>query len=141
MEENVADNIAQPRFRTMLLVIFASVALIIAAVGLYGVMAYATTQRSREIGIRMALGSSTEQIFRLILTDGLRLTAGGVVIGIVIALVVAGYVKSLLFSTSSTDPLTIVSSSAVVGAVGLASSLVPALRASKIQISQILREE
>jgi putative ABC transport system permease protein len=141
MEENVADNIAQPRFRTLLLVIFASVALIIAAVGLYGVMAYATTQRSREIGIRMALGSSSEQILKLILADGMRLTAGGVVIGVVIALGLASYLKSLLFSTSSTDTITLLSSTVVVGAVGLASSLLPAVRASKVQISQILREE
>jgi putative ABC transport system permease protein len=141
MEENVADNIAQPRFRTLLLVIFASVALIIAAVGLYGVMAYATTQRSREIGIRMALGSSSEQILKLILADGMRLTAGGVVIGVVIALGLASYLKSLLFSTSSTDTVTLLSSTVVVGAVGLASSLLPAVRASKVQISQILREE
>ncbi len=141
MEENVADNIAQPRFRTLLLVIFASVALIIAAVGLYGVMAYATTQRSREIGIRMALGSSSEQILKLILADGLRLTASGVVIGVVIALGLASYLKSLLFSTSSTDAVALLSSTVVVGAVGLASSLLPAVRASKVQISNILREE
>jgi putative ABC transport system permease protein len=141
MEENVADNIAQPRFRTLLLVIFASVALIIAAVGLYGVMAYATTQRSREIGIRMALGSSSEQILKLILADGMRLTAGGVVIGVAIALGLASYLKSLLFSTSSTDTVTLLSSTVVVGVVGLASSLLPAVRASKVQISQILREE
>ncbi len=141
MEENIADNIAQPRFRTLLLVIFASVALIIAAVGLYGVMAYATTQRSREIGIRMALGSSSEQILKLILADGLRLTASGVVIGVVIALGLASYLKSLLFSTSSTDAVALLSSTVVVGAVGLASSLLPAVRASKVQISNILREE
>lgn len=141
MEENVAASIAQPRFRTLLLTIFASVALLIAAVGLYGVMAYATSQRSREIGIRMALGSSAEQIFRLILSDGFRLTVGGVVIGTVVALLVARYVKSLLFAVSSTDAITLITSGVLVVAVGLIASLVPALRASKVQIAEILRDE
>lgn len=141
MEENVAASIAQPRFRTLLLTIFASVALLIAAVGLYGVMAYATSQRSREIGIRMALGSSAEQIFRLILSDGFRLTAGGVVIGTVVALLVAKYITSLLFAVSSTDAVTMITSGVLVVAVGLIASLVPALRASKVQIAEILRDE
>ena len=81
MEENVAQSVAQPRFRTILLTIFAVVALVIAAVGIYGVMAYALLQRSREIGIRMALGCSSEGIFLLILNDGMRLTGIGVIIG------------------------------------------------------------
>ena len=141
MEENVAASIAQPRFRTLLLVIFASVALLIAAVGLYGVMAYATTQRSREIGIRMALGSSAEQIFRLILKDGMFLTGIGVVVGIVVAVIVSRYLKSLLFAISNTDGLTLLTSSVLVVLVGLIASLLPALRASKVQVAEILRDE
>ena len=81
MEENVAQNFSQPRFRTLLLVVFAGIALLIAAVGVYGVMAYATVQRAGEMAIRMALGCSVERVFMLVVTDGLRLTLIGVGIG------------------------------------------------------------
>lgn len=140
MEENVASSVARPRFRTTLLTIFAVVALLIAAVGIYGVMAYSTSQRSREMGIRMALGSSARQIFQLILTEGLRLTVLGVVIGAVGAFVVARYLKSLLFAVSTTDLLTLTLSTAVIVAVGLSASFMPARRASQVPITEVLRE-
>jgi ABC-type antimicrobial peptide transport system permease subunit len=87
MEENVAQNFSQPHFRALLLLIFAGLALVIAAVGVYGVMAYSTAQRSGEMAIRMALGCSVERIFTLVLTDGLRLTLIGVTIGTALSIV------------------------------------------------------
>ena len=101
MEENVAQNFSQPQFRALLLMIFAGLALLIAAVGVYGVMAYSTAQRSGEMAIRMALGSSVEQIFTLVLADGLRLTLIGVAVGTVLSLVLGHWLKALLFGVSA----------------------------------------
>ncbi len=140
MEENVSQNFAQPRFRTLLLVIFASIAVLIAAVGVYGVMAYASLQRSGEMAIRMALGCSPEAIFRLILADGMRLTLTGAVIGTVLGLVVARYLKSLLFGISATDAATLAVSIAVVLVAGLAASVIPARRASRVEINTLMRD-
>ncbi len=140
MEENVAKNFAQPRFRTLLLVVFAGIALLIAAVGVYGVMAYATVQRSSEMAIRMALGCSIDRIFMLIVTDGLRLTLIGVAIGTVLGLALGRWLKSLLFGVSSADALTLAGSIAVVIVAGLAATIIPARRASRIEIATMMRE-
>lgn len=140
MEENVAKNFSQPQFRALLLLIFAGLALAIAAVGVYGVMAYSTAQRSGEMAIRMALGCSVERIFTLVLTDGLRLTLIGVVIGTALSIVLGHWLKSLLFGVSSTDAATILGAVAVVLAAGIAATLVPARRASRVQIASMMRE-
>jgi len=140
MEENVSQNFAQPRFRTVLLVIFAGIAVLIAAIGVYGVMAYATLQRSGEIAIRMALGCSRDRIFALILADGMRLTLAGALIGTVAGLVVARYLKSLLFGISATDAATLGVSITVVLLAGLAASVIPARRASRVEITTLMRE-
>ena len=140
MEENVAQNFAQPRFRTLLLVVFAGIALLIAAVGVYGVMAYATVQRTGEIAIRMALGCSVEKIFMLVVTDGLRLTLIGVGVGTVFGLALSRWLKSLLFGVSATDALTLAASIFVVLIAGVAATLIPARRASRIEIATMMRE-
>ncbi len=140
MEENVAQNFAQPRFRTLLLVVFAGIALLIAAVGVYGVMAYATVQRSGEMAIRMALGCSVDRIFMLVVTDGLRLTLIGVAIGTVLGLALGRWLKSLLFGVSSADALTLVAAIAVVIVAGMAATIIPARRASRIEIATMMRE-
>ncbi len=140
MEENVAKNFAQPRFRTLLLVVFAGIALLIAAVGVYGVMAYATVQRSGEMAIRLALGCSVDRIFMLVVTDGLRLTLIGVAIGTVLGLALGRWLKSLLFGVSSADALTLAGSIAVVVIAGLAATIIPARRASRIEIATMMRE-
>jgi putative ABC transport system permease protein len=140
MQENVAASIAQPRFRTMLLAIFAGVALLIAAVGIYGVMAYSTSQRSREMGIRMALGSSAKQIFQLIVLDGMRITIFGIVIGGVAALIIGRYLKAMLFSTSTVDIMTLTGSTLLIAAIGLMASFLPAKKASRVPLSETLRE-
>jgi putative ABC transport system permease protein len=140
MEENVAQNFSQPQFRALLLLIFAGLALLIAAVGVYGVMAYSTAQRSGEMAIRMALGCSVERIFTLVVTDGLRLILIGVGIGTALTLVLGHWLKSLLFGVSSTDALTLLGAIAVVMAAGMAATLLPAWRASRVQIAAIIRE-
>ena len=140
MEENVAKNFAQPRFRTLLLVVFAGIALLIAAVGVYGVMAYATVQRSGEMAIRMALGCSVDRIFMLVVADGLRLTLIGVAIGTVLGLGLGRWLKSLLFGVSSADALTLVAAIAVVIVAGMAATIIPARRASRVEIATIMRE-
>jgi putative ABC transport system permease protein len=140
MEENVAASIAQPRLRTLLLAIFAAVALLIAAVGIYGVMSYAIAQRSREMGIRLALGSSARGIFQLVVGEAMRLAGTGIVLGAVAALMAGAYVKSLLFGVPASDLLSLVASSAVVVCAALAASLGPARRAARVTISETLRE-
>ncbi len=140
MEENVAQNFSQPRFRALLLLIFAGLALMIAAVGMYGVMAYSTAQRSGEMAIRMALGCSVGRIFALVLTDGLRLMLIGVAIGSALSLVLGHWLKSLLFGVSSTDVGTLLGAIAVVMAAGMAATLLPARRASRVQIATMMRE-
>jgi len=140
MEENVAQNFAQPRFRTLLLVVFAGIALLIAAIGVYGVMAYSTAQRSGEMAIRMALGCGVDRIFMLVVTDGLRLTLIGIGIGTVLSLALGRWLKSLLFGVSTTDAVTLAGAVAVVLAAGVVATLIPARRASRVEIATIMRE-
>jgi putative ABC transport system permease protein len=140
MEENVAQNFSQPRFRTLLLVVFAGIALLIAAVGVYGVMAYAAIQRAGEMAIRMALGCSVERIFALVVMDGLRLTLIGVAIGTALGLALGRWLKSLLFGVSATDATTLIGAILVVVIAGVAASLIPARRASRVEIVAMMRE-
>ena len=140
MEDNVAQNFSQPRFRTLLLVVFAGIALLIAAVGVYGVMAYATVQRASEMAIRMALGCSVEQIFMLVVRDGLRLTLIGIAIGTAFGLALSRWLKSLLFGISATDAATLAGAIFVVFIAGIAATLIPARRASRIEIATMMRE-
>jgi putative ABC transport system permease protein len=140
MEENVAQNFSQPQFRALLLLIFAGLALVIAAVGVYGVMAYSTAQRSGEMAIRMALGCSVEGIFTLVLTDGLRLILIGIGIGSALSILLGHWLKSLLFGVSSTDAVTLVGAIVVVMVAGVAATLLPARRASRVEIAAMMRE-
>jgi predicted lysophospholipase L1 biosynthesis ABC-type transport system permease subunit len=140
MEENVAQNFDQPRFRTLLLAVFAGIALIIAAIGVYGVMAYAAVQRAGEMAIRMALGCGVERIFFLVLKDGLRLTLIGAGIGTLLSIALGRWLKSLLFGISATDAATLAAAILVVVAAGLTASLIPARRASRIEIAAMMRE-
>ena len=105
MEENVATSVSQPRFRTLLLAILAGLALLIAAVGIYGVMSFAVAQRTREIGTRMALGSTPGEVFRLVIGNGLKLTLMGMIVGLIAGAVVSHYLSSVLFKMGSVDPL------------------------------------
>jgi putative ABC transport system permease protein len=141
MEENVAASVAQPRFRTVLLAILAGLALLIAAVGIYGVMSFAVTQRTREIGTRMALGSTPAQVFKLVIGDGLRLTAIGVVVGLVVGIIAARYLASLLFQIGAIDPLAISIVTVLLVAVALLACYIPARRATRVDPTIALRYE
>jgi putative ABC transport system permease protein len=141
MEENIAASVSQPRFRTVLLTILASLALLIAAVGIYGVMAFSVGQRTREIGTRMALGATPGGIFQLVIGDGLRLTVIGLVIGLVAGVGLSKYFSSMLFQSSLIEPLTLVAVTLVLAAVSLIACYIPAWRATRVDPNIALRCE
>jgi putative ABC transport system permease protein len=134
-------SIAQPRFSTQLLGAFAAVALILAAVGLYGLMAYSVTQRINEIGIRVALGASRANILSLILKRGSLLALYGIAIGLVASLALSRLLSSFLFGVRATDPLTFLAVAAVLVAVALTASYIPAHRATLVDPNISLRHE
>jgi ABC-type antimicrobial peptide transport system permease subunit len=132
LEESISVAYFGERMGGSLLGVFGALALVLAAVGLYGVLAYTVTQRSREMGIRMALGAARNDVLRLILGYGLRLAAIGLGIGLMVSIAVTRLMRSLLFGVSPTDPVIIAAVSAMLVIVTLASSLLPAYRAAKI---------
>jgi predicted permease len=132
MEEVLSESIARQRFSTMLLGIFAALALALAAVGIYGVMSYAVAQRTREIGIRMALGAQAGSVVRLVVGQGLKLVSAGVLLGLAGSLLLTRLMSSLLFGVSATDPLTLFTISLVLVGVALLASYIPARRAAKV---------
>jgi putative ABC transport system permease protein len=140
-DELLADSTALRRFTMLLLGVFAGVAFLLAAVGIYGVMSYVVAQRTHEIGIRMALGAQERDILRLTLGHGLQLALGGVAIGTIAALLATRVMASLLFGVGATDPLTFASVAFSLTVVALAACLVPALRALRVDPLVALRHE
>ncbi|HLW78727.1 MAG TPA: ABC transporter permease [Terriglobia bacterium] len=132
---------ARPRFLTVLLTIFAGVALILAAVGLYGVIAYGVTQRTQEFGVRMALGARPGDVLMMVLGQGGRLAALGVVLGWIAALALTRTMSSLLFGVRATDPVTYLAVSGVLALVALFASYIPARRATRLDPMAALRQE
>jgi putative ABC transport system permease protein len=132
MEDIVSTAVARQRFSTMLLGIFATLALVLAAVGIYGVMSYSVAQRTREIGIRLALGAQRNDVLKMTMGQGLKLVVIGVAIGLVSAFGLTRVMASLLFGVSATDPITFVAISLVLMSVALVASFIPALRATKV---------
>jgi predicted permease len=141
MEQALSDSVAMPRFRTILLGLFAVLALLLAAIGIYGVIAYSVAQRTHEIGIRMALGARQVDVLTLIMGQGARLAAIGLAVGLVGALALTRMLSTMLFAIRPTDPLTFAGVSLMLAAVALIASLIPAARASRIDPVIALRDE
>jgi putative ABC transport system permease protein len=141
LTEHVGDSLTQPRFQTGLLTLFAAVALLLASCGIYAVLAYAVTQRQREIGVRMALGAQRQNVLFLILSRGLKWVVLGLLIGILSALAFTRVIGTLLYGVTPTDPITF---AAVVGTLLLAGCLagwLPARRATRVEPMEALRHE
>ena len=132
MQTAMAGTVAQPRFQMTLLVAFACVALALAAIGVYGVMAYTVTQRIPEIGVRMAVGASPAQVVRMVVWQGAKLALIGLAVGIGVSAIVAPAMRSLLFETRALDPLTFAVAPGVLAMAALLASYVPARRAASV---------
>ena len=141
MDEAVAASVAAPRFRTLLLVLLATTATLIATCGIYGLMAYAVTQRRREIGVRMALGATRRDVLRLVLTRALRIVVAGLVVGLAGAVGVTRVLQRFLFGVTPTDPIAFTIVTLLLMAVGLMAAWLPARRATRIDPCAALRAE
>jgi putative ABC transport system permease protein len=141
MDEWVANNAAQPRLNAILLTVFAAVAMLIAAIGIYGVLAYSVNQRTREIGLRMALGAPRQQVLRLIMREGMTVGAIGIGVGVAGALALSRVLASLVFDVQVRDPLTYLAVAAALALVALAACVIPARKASRVDPMVALRAE
>jgi len=141
LDQVVAKSIARPRFNALLLAIFAGVALVLASVGIYGVMNYSATQRTQEIGIRMALGAKPGDILRLVVGHGMKLSAAGIVIGVVASLALTRVMSNLLFGVTATDLPTFIAVSAILAAVAFVANYIPARKATRVNPVIALRYE
>jgi ABC-type antimicrobial peptide transport system permease subunit len=141
MTDVVTESVAQPRFYTSLLTVFAALALLLASAGIYGVMSVSVAQRTSEVGIRMALGATSGSVLKLVLGHGLRFVLAGIVIGLAGALALTRLIQSQLYSTSPADPATFAAVSILLIAVSLAAAFLPARRAARVDPMAALRQE
>jgi predicted permease len=139
MQQVVAVSVARQNFNMALLSVFAGIALLLAAIGIYGLMAYTVEQRTQELGIRMALGAGRSNVLRLVLGHGVKLTVAGVVLGTALAYAMTRLLASLLFGVTASDPLTFVAVAAILAGVAMIATVIPARRASSVDPSGSLR--
>jgi putative ABC transport system permease protein len=141
MERVLGASVAQPRFSMLLVGLFAALALVLSAVGIYGVMAYSVSRRAHEIGVRMALGAGANQVLKLVLRDGMLLALAGIAVGLVGALALTRLMASLLFGISAKDPFTFAAVAVLLAAVAFIACYIPARRATKVDPLVALRSE
>jgi ABC-type antimicrobial peptide transport system permease subunit len=141
LDQYMASSVAEPKFSALLLGLFAGLALILSCIGLYGVMSYVVAQRTRELGIRMALGAQTRDVLKLVIRQGIGLTLLGSAIGVAGAVALTRMMKSWLFGVSPTDPLTFAVAALLLTIVALLSCWIPARRATKVDPITSLRSE
>ncbi len=141
MEQMISSGLAERRFTMLLLIIFASTALVLAAVGIYGVMSYAVSRRTHELGVRMALGATRGDVLRLVVREGMALALAGTAAGLVAALGLTRYLHSLLYGVHPADPMTLLFVSVALGSVAFVASFVPAWRATRVDPMAALRCE
>jgi len=141
MDELVTQSLTQRQLNMLLLASFAGLALVLAGIGIYGVMSYLVSQRTQEIGVRMALGASRTDVLKMMVLQGLRLAGAGLLVGFVLALVLTRLISGLLYGISPADPLTFAALALVLAAVAFLASYLPALRATKVEPIEALRYE
>jgi putative ABC transport system permease protein len=141
METVRGESIAQPRFRALLIVLFGAVALALATIGIYGVMAYSVARRTHEIGVRMALGAQSSDVMKLVVRHGMSLTATGLAIGLAGAFALTRLLSAMLYGVSATDPLTFAAVSLALAGAAFCACYLPARRATRIDPIVALRYE
>jgi putative ABC transport system permease protein len=141
MDQVAAESMTQPRFRAQLVGSFAVLALGLAAIGIFGVLAFSVSQRTREFGIRMALGARSADVLRMVASNGLKITAGGIAMGLAGAALLTRSLNSLLYGVKPADPITFVAAPALLALVALGACAMPALRASRVDPAEALRQE
>jgi putative ABC transport system permease protein len=141
MDTRITESLGPQRFAVKLLAVFAALAILLAAVGLYGLISYSVTQRTNEIGLRMALGAKPSEVLRLLLGQGAKLVLAGAAAGIVAGLVLVRAMQSLLYGVSAADPLSFLGATVLLAIVALAACYIPARRAMRVDPMVALRCE
>jgi putative ABC transport system permease protein len=141
MAQAFADSVTLPRFRSLLMAVFAASALLLAAIGIYGVVAYSVAQRTQEIGVRMALGATSVGVIRMVLAQGGRLAVVGIALGLGGAASLTRFLERMLFGVDPSDAVTFAGVSLIIGAVAIVACAAPACRASRVDPVTALRHE
>jgi ABC-type antimicrobial peptide transport system permease subunit len=141
MEDLLSESVARPRFRTFVFLVLGTLAIVLAVTGIYGVISYLVSQRTREIGIRVALGAQRRTVLNLIIRQGMSLALVGVVIGLIASYVLTRLMKGLLYEVAATDPVTFASITVLLLLVSLAACWVPARRAAKVDPLVALKDQ